>query len=104
SYENMTAAPPAGMRTAADIASFGGEVRRRVAAWRDGLAERSGSAPVETYYGRQPMHEVLERTTWHCAQHARQVMALLEQLGIAPDRPLGPAELQGLPLPAKLWD
>jgi hypothetical protein len=51
-----------------------------------------------------PMHEVLERTTWHCAQHVRQVASLLEQLGISPDRPLSPAELQGLPLPQKLWD
>ena len=79
-------------------------VRRRVAAWWEGLADRSGTQTVETYYGAQPLHEVLERTTWHSAQHARQVMSLLEQQGIAPERPLGPRELQGLPVPSKLWD
>jgi hypothetical protein len=103
-YENLTAEPPPGMRTPEAIAEFGGEVRRRVAAWWSGLAERSGRQPVSTYYGVQPMHEVLERTTWHSAQHARQVMSLLEQQAIAPDGPLGPPELGGLPLPEKLWD
>jgi uncharacterized damage-inducible protein DinB len=104
SYENMVSEPPSDMRTTEDIARFGEEVRRRVAAWWSGLADRSGGQAVSTYYGARPMHEVLERTTWHSAQHARQVMSLLEQLGIPPDGPLGPAELQGLPLPEKLWD
>ena len=103
-YENMVSEPPADMASAEDIARFGQKVRRRVAAWWEGLADRSGKQTVETYYGTQPLHEVLERTTWHSAQHARQVMSLLEQQGIAPDRPLGPAELQGLPVPSKLWD
>lgn len=104
SYENMVSEPPAEMRTTEDIARFGEQVRRRVATWWQGLADRSGTQTVETYYGRQPLHEVLERTTWHSAQHARQVMSLLEQQGVAPDRPLGAGELQGLPLPSKLWD
>lgn len=104
SYENMVAAPPDEMRTQAAIAEFGEQVRRRVAAWWAGLAERSGTQPLATYYGTQPMHEVLERTTWHCAQHVRQVISLLEQLGIQADRPLTPAELDGLPLPQRLWD
>lgn len=104
SYENMVAEPPEAMRTPAAIVEFGGQVRRRVGAWWDGLADRSGTQPLATYYGTQPMHEVLERTTWHCAQHVRQVMSLLEQLGIPPDRPLNRDDLQGLPLPEKLWD
>jgi hypothetical protein len=103
-YENMVAEPPEAMRTPQAIAGFGAEVRRRVAFWWAGLAERSGTQPVGTYYGVQPMHEVLERTTWHSAQHVRQIASLLEQLGIQPDGPLTQSELQGLPLPEKLWD
>jgi hypothetical protein len=103
-YENMVAEPPEAMRTPQAIAGFGAEVRRRVALWWAGLAERSGTQPVGTYYGVQPMHEVLERTTWHSAQHVRQIASLLEQLGIQPDGPLTQSELQGLPLPEKLWD
>jgi uncharacterized damage-inducible protein DinB len=104
SYENMVAPPPEDMRTPAAIAEFGEQVRRRVAAWWAGLGDRSGTQPVGTYYGVQPMHEVLERTTWHSAQHVRQVASLLEQLGIPPEQPLTKSELQGLPLPQKLWD
>jgi hypothetical protein len=103
-YENMTAPPPEDLRTPEAIAEFGKHVQARVASWWKSLEDRSGAQPVETYYGRQPMHEVMERTTWHAAQHARQVMGLLEAQGIAPDRPLGPAELDGLPLPQRLWD
>ena len=104
SYENMVAPPPEDMRTPAAIAEFGEQVRRRVAAWWAGLGDRSGTQPVGTYYGVQPMHEVLERTTWHSAQHVRQVASLLEQLGIPPEQPLTKSELQGLPLPQQLWD
>lgn len=104
SYENMVAPPPEEMTTPDAIADFGEQVRRRLTAWWDRLADRSGAQPVETYYGVQPLHEVLERTTWHSAQHARQVMSLLEQMGIGPDRPLTKDDLKGLPVPEKLWD
>lgn len=104
SYENMVAPPPDDLTTPDRIADFGEAVRRRARAWWGGLADRSGTQPVETYYGTQPMHEVLERTVWHSAQHVRQVMSLLEQQGIAPDRPLTAEDLRGLPVPEKLWD
>ena len=46
----------------------------------------------------------MERCTWHSAQHARQIMALLERFGIAPDGPLTAADYAGLPMPAALWE
>lgn len=103
-YENMVAPPPAEMTTPERIAEFGDAVRQRVQAWWAGLADRSGAQPVRTYYGIQPLHEVLERTTWHSGQHVRQVMSLLEGLGITPDRPLDRAAFEGLPVPEKIWD
>ena len=103
-YENMVAEPPADLRSTEAIAAFGERVRRRVSDWWSRLADRSGTQRVDTYYGRQPMHEVLERTTWHSTQHVRQVMSLLEQQGIVPDGPLTESDLKGLPLPQKLWD
>jgi hypothetical protein len=62
--------------------------------------------PVEldTYYGRQTLHAVLERTTWHVAQHARQLQRLLELRGVEPRPPLAPSLLAGLPLPEDVWD
>jgi len=47
---------------------------------------------------------VPERTTWHAAQHVRQTAMLLEQFGIAPDRPLTKEDLAGLPVTGKVWD
>lgn len=59
---------------------------------------------VETYAGDQDLHQVLERTTWHCAQHARQLAMVLEILGIEPDEPLAPDTFVGLPMPTEVWD
>ena len=46
----------------------------------------------------RPLHELLERCTWHSAQHARQIIAVLERLGIKADGPLTEADYAGLPL------
>jgi len=59
---------------------------------------------IESYWGNHTLHEVLEREVWHTAQHTRQVMMILTQLDIAPDRPLTAADLAGLPLPERVWD
>ena len=43
------------------------------------------------------MRQLLERSTWHPTQHARQLMAVLEGFGIQPDGPLTANDLAGLP-------
>ncbi len=59
---------------------------------------------MTTYYGERPLHEVLERCTWHSAQHARQIIATLEALGIAPEPRLTADDYAGLPMPVGLWE
>jgi len=103
-YEVMTAAPPDEMLTAGAIATFGESVRERFAGWWLRVADADFAQPVQTYFGSTSRHEMLERTVWHSAQHVRQLAALLESIGIPPDRPLGSAEIAGLPLTAKIWD
>ena len=103
-YEALVAPPPAELQTTAAIADFGRGVQEQVKSWWEGVSERSGAEPVPTYFGEHPMREVLERTTWHSAQHVRQLMMILETHGITPDRPLTAADLEGLPLPEKVWD
>ena len=85
---------------------------------REALATRSeevhaalaGESPlrpddeVATFFGSSTLHAVLERCTWHAVQHVRQQAMVLERLGIAPDRPLGAEDFEGLPLPAGVWD
>ena len=103
-YESMVEAPPDGMRTSAAVADHGEAVRARFAAWWNRVAEEDFSSRVPTYFGGTTRHEMLERTVWHTAQHVRQVASLLEQAGVAPDRPLDADDLQGLPLTDKVWD
>jgi glutaredoxin len=74
-----------------------------IARW--GVQKHQGTDfTVQTYYGVRPFHEVLERTAWHAAQHARQVMLMLESNGVEPDGPLTAADLEGLPVPHDVWD
>jgi hypothetical protein len=103
-HESLVAPPGPKQQDVAGLASYGRGIRSRVAAWGEGIAGRDRQARLPTYYGEQPLHEVLERTTWHAAQHVRQTMMVLENLGIAPDEPLTPADLAGLPLPDQVWD
>lgn len=87
-----------------DIARWGESIKARLAQWWQTETERSLAYTVPTYYGRRPMHEVLERTAWHSAQHTRQVMLMLESEGVKVERPLTANDLAGLPLPDEVWD
>jgi uncharacterized damage-inducible protein DinB len=103
-HESLTQPPPDDMQRPAQVADYGEAVRRRFAAWWQRLPDQSGTKVVPTYYGERPMHEVMERATWHCGQHTRQLMMLLEGLAIAPQQPLTAADFAGLPMPEKVWD
>ncbi len=97
--------PPADMQTVEQIASFGDDVRGRLNAWWEAYPHKNGEALVNTYFGNKPLHEVLERSTWHSGQHGRQiVMAMGEFMGIAADNPLNADDYAGLPMPEKAWD
>lgn len=103
-YERIMQEMAPSMRSGADIARYGEGVLERALAWWRGCEDRSCARVVDTYFGRQPLHIVLERTVWHPAQHTRQLMLILDTLGIEPDGRLTPADLAGLPLPEKAWD
>jgi hypothetical protein len=96
--------PPDSMQTGDDIARYGASVWKRYEAWWSGLEDRTLSRVLKTYYGDTIAHKVFERVTWHSAQHCRQLMAVLERMGIQPDGPLTSADLAGLPLPERLWE
>jgi hypothetical protein len=98
--------PPAdGMfMTGEEIARYGDTVIARLQQWWDGLADKSCQQKVKTFFGMQPIHMLFERSTWHSAQHARQLAAVLERFGIEPDQRLSAEDLAGLPLPERLWE
>jgi glutaredoxin/uncharacterized damage-inducible protein DinB len=96
--------PPQDVKSGADIAAYGARMTAKLEAWWQALPDKSGRQTVKTYYGDRPLHELLERCTWHSAQHARQIIAVLERLGVQPDGPLTAEDYAGLPLPKGLWE
>lgn len=90
--------------TGPEIAGYGQEVIERLEAWWAGLDDKSSTQKLPTYYGPQPLHTVLERSTWHSAQHGRQLAHVLERYGVKPDRVLSADDLAGLPLPERLFE
>ena len=93
--------PPPETVTGKDIAAYGHEVQERLTDWF--RRPESVQGTVETYYGKQTAHQLLERTTWHAAQHLRQLCALLEEAGEKLRDPLSEQDFAGLPLPKELW-
>jgi len=97
--------PPAGTcMTGDEIALYGNDVIGRLQTWGRTLTDGSSRQNVQTFYGPQTVHELLDRSTWHSAQHARQLMHILERYGISPDGPLAEQDLAGLPLPEGLFE
>jgi hypothetical protein len=92
------------LASTAALAAYGHGVRQRVAQWWDTTADQSCHETVQTYYGPQKLHEVLERATWHIGQHCRQWMMLLDKAGITFERPLADPDFADLPMPKQVWD
>jgi glutaredoxin/uncharacterized damage-inducible protein DinB len=95
---------PAHVTGTAQIAAHGEAITKKLEAWWNALPDKSCRQKVKTYYGERPMHELLERCTWHSAQHARQIISVLERLGVQPSGPLTTADYAGLPMPKGLWE
>jgi hypothetical protein len=93
--------PPPEMADGAAIAVYGDGVRSRLVAYQARPGWCDGS--VSTYYGPQTAHDFMERTTWHAAQHLRQIYWFLEQMAVRADAPLTDADLEGLPIPRDVW-
>jgi hypothetical protein len=94
---------PSEMREAVAVASYGSLVRGRLQGWFQGVADSEFKRVIAVYYGPQSAHDLLERTTWHAAQHLRQLYVLAGRLGVKPPEPMPVNEFQGLPLPDAIW-
>ncbi|RPI48647.1 MAG: NrdH-redoxin [Betaproteobacteria bacterium] len=96
--------PGEAMQDGDAIARYGASVWAKYESWWQGIDDRKLERVLKTYYGDTSAHRVLERCTWHSAQHCRQLIAVLERMGVQPDGPLAPQDLAGLPLPERLWE
>jgi hypothetical protein len=102
---NANVPPQDGTCTTGDeIVAYGDGIIERIKNWWAQLDDKSCQQKVKTFYGTPPMHQLFERSTWHSAQHTRQMIAVLERFGIDPDRRLSADDLAGLPLPERIWD
>ncbi len=103
-YEAYYRLPPAEMQTPSGLAQYGEHVSKRFNDWFDEHEKTvNWSRKADVYYGEQSLHEFLERTTWHSGQHARQLVWVIEGLGLTPER-LSSEVFRGLPMPEKVWD
>lgn len=87
-----------------NVSAYGEAVLQRFNRWWAAHGDTGFEAIQPTYWGAQSLHEVFERTTWHAAQHARQLMVVIDAQGDMVNDPLTPDDLAGLPLPEKAWD
>ena len=101
--KEMFAEEPAADAATDVLVAYGTHVQKRYRAWW-AKNDRAASRTLETYYGPQTLHELLERTTWHSGQHVRQYMMLLEKEGVSHHRPLVDADFAKLPMPQNVWD
>ena len=104
-FDAYNRVPAPDMQTRIALQTYGQDVRRRLSEWFAGPgASRDWETTADVYYGEQTMHEFLERTTWHAGQHTRQLVWVLQRLGIEPQCQLGPETFEGLPMPENVWD
>jgi hypothetical protein len=95
--------PPADIADGRALARYAALVRARLSGWFAGASPDEYTRVLNTYYGPQGAHELLERTTWHAGQHLRQLYDLAGRLNITPPAPL-PADLfKDLPMPESVW-
>lgn len=104
-YEALLSNMPPELETKDDLLDFADGIVERLNAWweRDGKTT-DFTQPGKVYYGDVSLHEVLERTCWHSGQHTRQLMLVLEKLGIQPNDALDDSAFAGLPMPRNVWD
>jgi hypothetical protein len=91
--------------TREEIARYGEQVTAALEQWWKGIPDKSCQRKIEiTHYGVLTLNQLMERSTWHTAHHVRQLVDVLERLGIPPDGGFNRRDLEGLPLPKRIWD
>jgi len=95
---------PAAWRDARPAVEFSRATRAGLSSWWT-RARSDPARPVRTYFGEVPLASLLERSAWHVAQHCRQLDHLVHEVAGASGAARLPVELlEGLPLPAAVWD
>jgi hypothetical protein len=102
-YRQGTGPVPERIRALDDIIAYGEDVRFRLRHWFTHRPPEFWSKTRTTSYGAFPMHNYLERATWHSAQHSRQIVEMLKAAGVDAPDPLSAQFFAGLPMPQDIW-
>lgn len=86
------------------LQAYGSAIRSRFDDWSSRAGLVNFAARADVYYGEQTLHEFLERSVWHAAQHTRQVEAVVQKLGLPTDGGIDPRDFVGLPMPENVYD
>lgn len=83
---------------------IGNEVTESIRRCWSNASQETLDTVIQTMMGPLTVHQVLMRETYSVAQHTRQVMTLVIDLGIEPDGPLEEKDFSGLNVPKNVWD
>lgn len=78
--------------------------RKAIALWWTEHGDAGTGTVLNTWMGPQNVRQMLQREVYSLAQHTRQLQAVIEDLGIAPQGPVPAEDQAGLNLPARVWD
>jgi glutaredoxin len=91
------------LKSQGDVLGYADTVTDRLKDWAR-TAKVEPENRVVTYYGLQPVHHLLERSTWHSAQHVRQLGVALDSFGLKGSASIDPGAYEGLPMPKGVWE
>ena len=90
------------LKTKEDLVGYADQILARLKSWASRPLPTEDDM-ITVYYGRQPVHGVLERSTWHSAQHIRQLASVLDDFGLEGSARISPDAYDGLPMPVGIW-
>jgi len=91
------------LKTVPDLLNYADSVIARHDRWWAAQDDKTYAFRMHTYYGEQDADQVIERSTWHSAQHTRQLDYVLGSEVRGLHGRLDIAKFDGLPMPDGLW-
>lgn len=88
----------------AQLGARSGDATSRLRGWLSTATADELVRVVPTFFGDQTVHALLAGCAYSVAQHTRQLMSVLEMVGIEPVEPVGQDAYAGLPMPAGVWE
>lgn len=86
-----------------NLLAYARGIRSKLEKWIAANPDLGENRIVKTYWGTQPAPQLLERFTWHSAQHTRQLDHILTIETGTPSL-IDPKMYEGLPMPKGMWE